>query len=54
MEAARYSDASVPTRVTLRHIPEDATLHKHSCEQLKSYIETNYFGSPFEYQSTAV
>jgi hypothetical protein len=38
MEAIRSSEPSVLTRATLRHIPEDAILHSHRGEDLKSYI----------------
>jgi hypothetical protein len=34
----RSSETSVHTRFTLRHIPEDDTLHNHRCENLKSYL----------------
>jgi hypothetical protein len=38
MEAIRSSETSgVTQRTTRRHIPEDDTLHNHSCENLKSY-----------------
>jgi hypothetical protein len=39
MEAARYSDTSVPTRVTKRNIPEHGILHSYRRENIKSYIE---------------
>jgi hypothetical protein len=38
MEAIRSSVPSVPARATRRHIPEDAILHSHCRENLKSYI----------------
>jgi hypothetical protein len=38
MEAICSSETSVATeQITRRHIPEDDTLHNHSCENLKSY-----------------
>jgi hypothetical protein len=37
MEAIYFSETSVNTqRTTWRYIPEDDTLHKHRCENLKS------------------
>jgi hypothetical protein len=36
MEAVSSSETSVPTKVT-RHVPEDAILHSHHRENLKSY-----------------
>jgi hypothetical protein len=38
IEAIRSSETSVPTRATLRAIPEDGILHSHRRENLKSYI----------------
>jgi hypothetical protein len=37
-EALRSSETYVPTRATRRNIPEDAILHSHLRENLKSYI----------------
>jgi hypothetical protein len=38
MEAISSSETSVEfQRTTRRHIPEDATLQNHGCENLKSY-----------------
>jgi hypothetical protein len=38
MEAIRFSETSVLTRVTLRNIPEDGILQSHRRENLKSYV----------------
>jgi hypothetical protein len=38
MEALSFSGTSVLTRAKQRYIPEDAILHSHRHEYLKSYI----------------
>jgi hypothetical protein len=40
MESLRSSETSVLTRATRRNIQEDATLHSHSSENLKSCIRS--------------
>jgi hypothetical protein len=42
-EALRSSETSVPTRVTRHNIPEDAILHSHRRENLKSYIKRDNY-----------
>jgi hypothetical protein len=38
IEAIRFSETSVLTRATQRHIVEDGILHSHRRENLKYYI----------------
>jgi hypothetical protein len=44
MEAVSSSETPVLTRATRRNIPEDAILHSHRRENLKSYIPENKLG----------
>jgi hypothetical protein len=37
-EAMRFSEMSVLTRVTRRHIPDEGILHRHRRENLKYYV----------------
>jgi hypothetical protein len=44
MEAICSSETSIVTqRTTRRHIPENDTLHNHSCKNLKSYMFITHF-----------
>jgi hypothetical protein len=51
MEAIFSSETSVETHwTTLRHIPEDGTLHNDRCENLKPYTNIIVFEQPFYYK----
>jgi hypothetical protein len=42
MEAICFSETSVLTRITRRHIPEDGILHSYRSENLKSYKNVTF------------
>jgi hypothetical protein len=46
MEALSSSETSLLTRATWRNIPEDAILHSHRRENLKSYIPMGIYALP--------
>jgi hypothetical protein len=39
IDGIHFSETSVLTRATRRHMPEDSILPSHRCENLKYYIE---------------
>jgi hypothetical protein len=43
LQTISYSETSVHTRSTLRHIPEDGILHSHRRENVKSYTVSVQF-----------
>jgi hypothetical protein len=47
MDALSYSETSDLKRATRRNIPEDAVLHSHRRENLKSYIFINIICQQF-------
>jgi hypothetical protein len=53
-EALSSSETSVLTRATQRNIPEDAILHSHRRENLKSYIIISYLGADKDQFSVAL
>jgi hypothetical protein len=55
MEATCSSEMLVDfQRTTPNYIPEDRTIHNHQCENLKSYIFTQYFGKVITYEGTSL